>query len=599
MYLSNNTFLQGGKYKIVRFISSGGFGCTYEAIDTMMDTRVAIKEFFVKDYCNRDEVTKHITLATQSKRELIAKLRKKFLEEARAIFQMKHDNIVRVYSFFEENNTAYYVMEFIEGESLGDMLKRRGSLSETEALDYIRQVADALRYVHSKNRLHLDIKPGNIMIGKNGKAVLIDFGASKHYDEGTGENTTTMQGLNTPGYAPYEQTIEGVTEFKPASDIYALGATLYKALTGITPPNSGLLAIHKATLSPLPSHISESTKKAIVSALQLHEENRPSSIDAFLKILTASSNKYEKIGDNRDGRKQTASEVNDESTMLFGQPNPSTEKIASVKPQAFNIDQYKVPGYFSNDPKDTERRAVSGNKEAMFAYAMMLLRGEGKSQDYDAAYRWLNTCKNNGDGRAVALLNNWEFLKKKYKKEEKNITSPEQNTSGKKSMLSGCLVWSFLAAIIIYFFTLTLRGNGNNNYYDNPKDSIYYSIDSTYVENYEVNDTTCTYYWTGYVRNGLPTGDGKAKYSSNDYYGRKEYSGKMTVGVRQDENAILTFRNGDYYQGSFDYDYFKKGTYYSFSTGEKFVGTFSSNQPYNGKWYDKNGNVVGTVKNGR
>lgn len=116
MYLSNNTFLQGGKYKIVRFISSGGFGCTYEAIDTMMDTRVAIKEFFVKDYCNRDEVTKHITLATQSKRELIAKLRKKFLEEARAIFQMKHDNIVRVYSFFEENNTAYYVMEFIEGD---------------------------------------------------------------------------------------------------------------------------------------------------------------------------------------------------------------------------------------------------------------------------------------------------------------------------------------------------------------------------------------------------------------------------------------------------------------------------------------------------
>lgn len=285
MYLPDNTLLQGGKYKILRHISNGGFGCTYEAIDTMMDTRVAIKEFFVKDYCNRDEATKHITLATQSKRELIGKLRKKFLEEARAIFQMKHDNIVRVYSFFEENNTAYYVMEFIEGESLGDMLKRRGSLPETEALGYIRQVADALRYVHSKNRLHLDIKPGNIMIDKTGNAILIDFGASKHYDEGTGENTTTMQGLNTPGYAPYEQTVEGVTDFKPASDIYALGATLYKVLTGVTPPNSGLIAINKATIVPLPECISDATKNATMSALQLHEEERPQSVDAFMKLI--------------------------------------------------------------------------------------------------------------------------------------------------------------------------------------------------------------------------------------------------------------------------------------------------------------------------
>lgn len=290
-YLTNGTLLQGGKYKIVRFINSGGFGCTYEAYDTLMETRVAIKEFFVKDFCNRDEVTSHVTLATQNKRELVGKLRQKFIEEARAIFKMKHDNIVRVNNLFEENGTAYYVMEYVDGLSLNDILKKRGSLSETEMLGYIRQVAAALKYVHQQNRLHLDVKPGNILVDNTGKAVLIDFGASKHYDEGTGENTTTMQGLNTPGYAPYEQTVEGITEFTPASDIYALGATMYKLLTGETPPNSGLLFLKKKTLAPLPETISTVTHNAITAAMQLHEGNRPQSIDEFLEILEDSITK--------------------------------------------------------------------------------------------------------------------------------------------------------------------------------------------------------------------------------------------------------------------------------------------------------------------
>lgn len=250
-----------------------------------METRVAIKEFFVKDYCNRDEATSHVTLATQSKRELVGKLRQKFIDEARALFKMKHDNIVRVNTFFEENGTAYYVMEYVDGLSLNDILKKRGSLSETEVLGYIRQVAVALKYVHQQNRLHLDVKPGNILVDNTGKAVLIDFGASKHYDEGTGENTTTMQGLNTPGYAPYEQTVEGITEFTPASDIYALGATMYKLLTGVTPPNSGLLFLKKKTLAPLPETISTVTRNAISAAMQLHEEDRPQSVDELLDLL--------------------------------------------------------------------------------------------------------------------------------------------------------------------------------------------------------------------------------------------------------------------------------------------------------------------------
>ena len=113
MHLRNNTLLQGGKYKIVRFIASGGFGCTYEARHTLLDSRVALKEFFVSDFCNRDEKTGQVTVATQSKVELIGKLKKKFIDEARALFKMKHPGIVRVTDIFEENGTAYYAMEYI------------------------------------------------------------------------------------------------------------------------------------------------------------------------------------------------------------------------------------------------------------------------------------------------------------------------------------------------------------------------------------------------------------------------------------------------------------------------------------------------------
>lgn len=285
MYLPNNTLLQGGKFKIVRHISSGGFGNTYEGVHTMMDTRVAIKEFFPKMFCNRDENTSHITVATQSNRELVDKLRKKFIEEAKSIFKMNHPNIVKVHDIFEENGTAYYVMDYIDGKSLASIVKQRGALPEVEAVGYIRQVADALKYVHSLNRLHLDIKPGNVMVDANGHAMLIDFGASKHYDMESGENTSTLMGVNTKGYAPVEQSTQSFTKFSPATDIYALGATLYKLLTGITPPDANLLMAKEENVKPLPNNISIYTSNAVLAAMTLIRANRPQNIDAFLSLL--------------------------------------------------------------------------------------------------------------------------------------------------------------------------------------------------------------------------------------------------------------------------------------------------------------------------
>lgn len=292
MHLKNGTLLQGGKYRIVRFIGSGGFGCTYEAQHEMLEKRVAIKEFFVKDFCNRDEVTCHVTVGTQSKKGLVAKLRKKFVDEAKALCRLEHPGIVRVTDVFEENGTAYFVMDYVAGRSLSDIVKDH-VLPEAEALDYIRQIGVALLYVHSNNRLHLDIKPANIMVGGDGKAVLIDFGASKQYDEENGENTSTLMG-KTPGYAPPEQMGNDVQRFIPATDIYALGATLYKALTGVTPPASNL-RISGDEIRPLPPSVSTGTVNAVFAAMQLNKNKRPQSVAAFLAMLGSADQEVTEI----------------------------------------------------------------------------------------------------------------------------------------------------------------------------------------------------------------------------------------------------------------------------------------------------------------
>lgn len=237
-YLQQNTLLLGGKYEIVRHISSGGFGNTYEGYDTYLDKKVAIKEFFIKDFCKRESDTTLVSVTTEGKRPLVEHLKQKFMEEARAIAKMEHENIVKVQSLFEENGTAYYVMDFIEGESVHEHIKRRGLLPEEEAVAIILKVASALDYMHKRNRLHLDVKPANIMLRNDGKVILIDFGSSKQYAEVGGENTTTIAPCYTPGYAPAEQMNPTPTTFTSATDIYALGATLYKMLTGQTPPSA-------------------------------------------------------------------------------------------------------------------------------------------------------------------------------------------------------------------------------------------------------------------------------------------------------------------------------------------------------------------------
>lgn len=262
--LNAGTILHGS-YRIERVLGQGGFGITYLATDLSLDRKVAVKEFFPKDYCNREEDSSHITIGTHSAREFVERLRGKFLKEARNIAKFNHPGIIRIYSAFEENNTAYYVMEYIEGASLWEIVRCNGPLTEKKALDYIMKVGDALNYVHQRRINHLDVKPANIMVsGIDDIPVLIDFGLSKQYDNQGLQTSTTPTGISH-GFAPIEQYNEGgVSEFSPQTDLYSLAATLYFILTGIVPPKAiSLIESHLAFPDNFPSRFINSLSKAM------------------------------------------------------------------------------------------------------------------------------------------------------------------------------------------------------------------------------------------------------------------------------------------------------------------------------------------------
>lgn len=282
--LQNGSLLQNGKYRIVKVLGQGGFGITYEGIQTGLNRRVAIKEFFMKEYCNRDTTTSHISVGTEGSVDMVNDFRQKFLKEAQLIARLEDaPHVVRIHDIFEENNTAYYVMEFLGNGSLNSLLKERGALPEAEAIAYIRQVGEALEFLHNHNTLHLDIKPSNVLLNKKGEVVLIDFGVSKHYDQSGSQTSSTPVGLSK-GFAPSEQYQSGgVQQFTPATDIYSLGATLYCLLTGQTPPEASV--VFEDGLPPRPHYVSESTWQAITKAMEPRRKDRTQTVAQFIADL--------------------------------------------------------------------------------------------------------------------------------------------------------------------------------------------------------------------------------------------------------------------------------------------------------------------------
>ena len=308
--LQENTILQGGKYTIISILGQGGFGITYLGVQSGLDRKVAIKEFFIREMCERDDSTNHVTLGTEGSRGTVDMYRQKFLKEARGIAQLNHPNIVRIIDVFEENGTAYYVMEYAEGGSLKDKVKENGSLSEAVATRYIIQVAEALDYIHQRNMNHLDVKPGNIMLNEKDETLLIDFGLSKQYDASSGSQTSSTPIGISEGYAPMEQYKRGgVSVFSPETDIYALGATFFNLLTGLTPPSASDIYEDGIPVKELESKgVSRKAIGVICQAMAGRKKDRLKSAQAFINALSKSN------------KAKTKTNVKDEDTTVIAVP---------------------------------------------------------------------------------------------------------------------------------------------------------------------------------------------------------------------------------------------------------------------------------------
>ena len=242
--------LQGGKYRIEKVLGQGSFGITYlasyattieGALGKMaVDIKVAIKEFFMSEVNQRNEQTHGVEGSSST---IFTNYRIKFRKEAQNLASLHHPHIVQVTDVFDENNTTYYVMQYIEGMSLDSFIASKGQVSAEDTILIAAQIGQALSYMHQRHMLHLDLKPGNIMLDKQGQVHLIDFGLSKQYDSNGEPESSTSIGMGTPGYAPIEQAnrMGQGKQFQATIDVYAFGATVYKMLTGRRPDDASVI----------------------------------------------------------------------------------------------------------------------------------------------------------------------------------------------------------------------------------------------------------------------------------------------------------------------------------------------------------------------
>lgn len=327
MNLPDGHLLQNGKYRLTHVVGQGGFGITYRGVwytevkgslgTVKTEVPICVKEYFFKDYCYREPGSQAVKVHSETGKVLFNKFKEKLIKEAKILSEVHHPYIVNVLEVFEENNTAYIAMEYISGFSLKYMLEKNGILPEATVLKYVRQIGEALQFVHDKSILHLDIKPSNILIDKNGNARLIDFGVSKRYDIEQEETSTTMLTLSK-GFASIEQyDNEGTQVFSPRPDIYSLGATMYNLLTGTIPTESILRAARPLrNPSEINAAISPKTEAVIIKAMQIIPADRFETVGEMLASLDFSQAEKEV----QVVPSPSPEIVNEETTVVYSSP---------------------------------------------------------------------------------------------------------------------------------------------------------------------------------------------------------------------------------------------------------------------------------------
>ena len=367
MMLPVGTMLHG-RYRIERYLASGGFGNTYMAKDTVFNDWVAIKEFFMRSVSSRD--TQSLTVSVSNRASFDSQMRK-FRVEAVRVRKLKNDHIVRVFDLFDEFGTSYYVMDYVEGQSLSALLKQRGKpFDEADVRNFLDQVLDALAETHRHSIWHLDIKPGNLMMNADGTLQLIDFGASKLIDSSGDHNTSSIMAY-TRGYAPIEQIEQRINAIGAHTDFYALGATLYNLITGLTPPERSMIDDYGDDAFQYPAATSPAMRSLIRYMMQPTRRYRPQNIQQLRQFIATNN-----LGPTDQIAAPPASAIDDVTLVSppAPQPAPVPKPKPEPKPEPKPVQTAAQPVFEPKAPQDGEGKS-SSTRWAVIIPALLVLLG--------------------------------------------------------------------------------------------------------------------------------------------------------------------------------------------------------------------------------
>lgn len=412
----NNDMLQvgtvlRGTYRIDGYLSSGGFGNTYLATNIEFEEQYAIKEFFMRGVSERNGNSTTISVSNADNEATFASQLEKFKKEARRIRKLNNPHIVKVYDLFDENGTSYYVMDYIDGESLAKWQRRTDNpMPEERVLTILPQILDALQTAHSAGIWHLDLKPANIMVDKQGNVKLIDFGASKQ-QSALGGATATSAISYTNGFAPREQMEQNLNKFGPWTDFYALGATLYTLLTNKKLPLPSDIdddnTVDKHIALPFPSSVSAKSKKLVLWLMSTNRNNRPQSVEDINTYL---------YGKDVKGKSSQASNDKDDTLILNSEEKDyssmSTNELKDLAKKGNDDAQAELSTryYLNQEPEGTT--AKNNQEETLLA--------NDDDTDYTALpINRLHELAEDGDDKAQVELAKRYYLGKDTSKNEK------------------------------------------------------------------------------------------------------------------------------------------------------------------------------------
>lgn len=417
--LPPGTLLKGKdyNYEITKALGQGSFGITYQAVTRIqgnlgeLPTMVSVKEFFMENTSIRGNENEVYAIAGK---ETHAYYMRKFWEEAHKLAFMKHPGIVKVLEIFSQHGTYYYVMEYLPGGTLNDRIKDSKPLTLGEILNYTEKIACALKYMHEHEHpmLHLDLKPDNIMLNAENCPVLIDFGLAKHFDKDGNPETGTSIGLGTEGYAPLEQSeYQDSFGIRPAMDVYALGATLFKLLTRETPPTVAVLINNSNLLGDKlkQCQVPDSVIDLVIHAMQLKSIERIADMRTFLEELESA-----RISIKKD---------------ILNQPLKRLTPVPPVVPEPEEPDT------------DDEETVISDDVNAGLQPVVNEEKGKGNS-DNDETTNIDGSDTGNADGESVGVENNGNDIKieDNHQEEESVNDDSKDNDDSEKTGLSGDVV---------------------------------------------------------------------------------------------------------------------------------------------------------------